>query len=239
MSCSSHSPPCQVAEASAFAPARASNRLSADDRRDLEARAAGFGPAALGDNEVLQLVCGLDGSVADRLLADFGSLPEVYGAGAVDIARVAGKTAALRLRLVQELAGRVLRQPLCARAVISSSTALDAYLRAALLGAPREQFRVLFLDKRNHLIRDETLGDGTVDHAPVYPREVARRALELHASAVILVHNHPSGDATPSSADVDMTRQVVDALRALRIAVHDHILVAGQTTASFRALGLM
>ena len=98
---------------------------------------------------------------------------------------------------------------------------------------------MLFLDKKNQLIADEVMNRGTVDHAPVYPREVVRRALELSASAVILVHNHPSGDPTPSSADVEMTRQVVDAARPLRIAVHDHLVVARDGVASFKALGLM
>ena len=108
-----------------------------------------------------------------------------------------------------------------------------------LAGRTREAFRVLFLDKANQLIADELMGDGTVDHAPVYPREVMRRALELAASACCLVHNHPSGSSTPSSADIEMTRQVVEAGRALGIAVHDHFLVAGDQVVSFRALGLM
>jgi DNA repair protein RadC len=98
---------------------------------------------------------------------------------------------------------------------------------------------VLFLDRKNQLIADETLGRGTVDHAPVYPREVARRALELSACALILVHNHPSGDPAPSSADIDMTRQIVDAVRPLRIEVHDHLVVGRDGVASFKALGLI
>ena len=124
------------------------------------------------------------------------------------------------------------------RTVISSWSALLAYVRQALMHEAREQFRVLFLDKKNALIADEVMGKGTVDHAPVYPREVMRRALELSASAVILVHNHPSGDPTPSHADIDMTRQVVDAGRALRIAVHDHLIVGREGVASLKALGL-
>jgi DNA repair protein RadC len=99
--------------------------------------------------------------------------------------------------------------------------------------------KAYFRDKKNQLIADEVMNRGTVDHAPVYPREVMRRALELSASAVILVHNHPGGDPTPSSADVDMTRQVVEAGRSLRIAVHDHLVVARHGTASFKALGLL
>lgn len=126
-----------------------------------------------------------------------------------------------------------------ARQSLTSWTALTAYLLERTVGKGREEFRVLFLDKKNQLLADELMGQGTVDHAPVYPREVARRALELDASAVILTHNHPSGAVDPSSADVDMTRQIVEALKALRIAVHDHVITGAGVTASFRALGLM
>jgi DNA repair protein RadC len=108
-----------------------------------------------------------------------------------------------------------------------------------MVGWPREQFRVLYLDKRNRLIADELMGEGTVDHAPVYPREVIRRALELHSSALVIAHNHPAHDPTPSSADVEMTRKLVDAARALGLAIHDHLIVAGQEVASLKSLGLM
>lgn len=123
--------------------------------------------------------------------------------------------------------------------MISSWTALLAYVRVALADQPREQFRVLFLDKKNQLIADETMNHGTVDHAAVYPREVVRRALELSSSAIILLHNHPSGDPSPSHADVDMTRQIIEAARALKISVHDHLVVGREGVASFKALGLM
>ena len=103
----------------------------------------------------------------------------------------------------------------------------------------REQFRVLFLDRKNQLIADETMGHGTVDHAPVYPREIARRALELQASSLILVHNHPSGDPTPSRADIDMTREIIDALTAFDINVHDHLIASRGGVLSFRAQGLI
>ncbi|MDP3868386.1 RadC family protein [Phenylobacterium sp.] len=124
------------------------------------------------------------------------------------------------------------------RTVISSTSALSAYVRTALAHEAREQFRALFIDKKNQLIADEVLNHGTVDHAPVYPREVMRRALELSASALILVHNHPSGDPTPSGADVQMTREIVEAGRSLRIAIHDHLVVGRDGVASFKALGL-
>jgi DNA repair protein RadC len=208
-------------------------------RRELEARLLKFGPATLDDLDCLELLCGVDAVAAVALIDAFGSLPEVMGAAAADLTRVAGPRAAARVKLAQELSCRQLQRPLRLRQVLSSSSAVDAYLRATLVGAAREQFRVLFLDRRNRLIADERMADGTLDHAPVYPREVVRRALELHASAVLLCHNHPTGDPTPSSADIDMTRQVVEAGRALRITVHDHVIVGGQATASLRALGVL
>lgn len=125
------------------------------------------------------------------------------------------------------------------RPVISSWSALLAYVKIDMGSRTRECFRVMFLDKKNQLIADEVMNEGTVDHAPVYPREVMRRALELDASAVILLHNHPSGDPTPSGADIDMTRQVIEAGRALKIAVHDHLVVGREGVASFKALGLI
>ena len=208
-------------------------------RRWLEDRVLQPGDVGLDDVEALSVLCGLDEPGAEALLDAFGSLPEVIGAPAADLARVAGRRAAVRLRLVQALARRQLERPLRDRPVISASTGLQAYLRSTLTGAPREQFRVLFLDKKNRLIADERMGNGTVDHAPVYPREVMRRALELNASAVILVHNHPGGDPTPSAADVSMTKEVIEAGRCLRVTVHDHIVVGGQATASLRTLGLL
>ena len=112
-------------------------------------------------------------------------------------------------------------------------------MKVALAHLPREQFRALFLDRRNRLMRDELIAEGTVDHAPVYPREVVRRALEVSASALILVHNHPSGDPEPSRADIDMTHKVVDAAKVFDIQVYDHLVVGREGTASFRSMGLM
>jgi DNA repair protein RadC len=161
------------------------------------------------------------------------------GALEPDVALVIGPGAARRLALLHALLVRTLAFPLHQRTVLSSSPAVTAYLRARFAAAPREVFHVLFLDRKNQLIADECLGRGTVDHAPVYPREVVRRALELSASALLIVHNHPSGDPTPSSADVAMTKAVVEAARALAITVHDHLVVGGDQVASLRALGLM
>ena len=225
-------------------------------RERLRARAAAGGLEALPDYEALELF--LFRSIPQRdvkplakaLIARFGSLAAVLAASAEDLQSVrvcdargrllkAGKETALDLRLLHEISRRVAFEPLKSRTVISSWSQLLAYVRLALAHETREQFRVLFLDKKNQLIADEVMNRGTVDHAPVYPREVMRRALELAASAVILVHNHPSGDPRPSRADIEMTGEVVEAGRALRIAVHDHLVVGRDGVASFKGLGLM
>lgn len=178
--------------------------------------------------------------IAEALLERFGSLGDVLVANVPELGRIAGlnATAITDLKLLRQLSIRLARSDACRRPALPSFTALTAYVRTALAHLPREQFRVLYLDRRNILLRDEWVADGTVDHAPVYPREVVRRALELSASALILVHNHPSGDPTPSRADIDMTRQVVEAARVFGLQVHDHLVVGREGTASFRALGL-
>ncbi len=215
-------------------------------RDRLRERALAGGLSALPDYEILELCLfrsiprGDVKPLAKQLLARFGSLAGVFGATPEELKTLkgVGEALALDLKLVQEAALRTARAEVARRPVISSWSALIAYVKTALAHEAREQFRVLFLDKKNQLIADEVMNRGTVDHAPVYPREVVRRALELSASAVILVHNHPSGDPTPSAADIDMTRQVVDAGRALRIAVHDHLIAGRDGVASLKALGL-
>lgn len=229
-----------------FWPAPAAKAHQHGHRDRLRARARQGGLDALPDYELLELylfraIPQKDVKpLAKALLARFGSLAGVFGATIPELCTVkgVGETAALDLKLAQEAAVRIGREAVGKRTVITSWSQLLAYVRLALAHEAREQFRVLFLDKKNCLIADEVMGHGTVDHAPVYPREVARRALELSASAVILLHNHPSGDPTPSSADIDMTRQIVEALRALRIAVHDHLVVGRDGVASLKALGL-
>jgi DNA repair protein RadC len=216
-------------------------------RERLRERALAGGLAALPDYEVLELHLfrsiprGDVKPLAKRLIARFGSLAAVLGATLEELKTVAGVGAAvaLDLKLTHEAAQRMGREEIRRRPVISSWAALLAYVKTALAHEAREQFRVIFLDKKNQLIADEVMNRGTVDHAPVYPREVARRALELSASALILIHNHPSGDPAPSSADIDMTRQVVNAVKTLRIEVHDHLVVGRHGVASFKALGLL
>jgi DNA repair protein RadC len=150
-----------------------------------------------------------------------------------------GDAAVTELKIVQAAASRLLRGAIKKRPVLSSWSAVLDYCRTAQAFADREEFRILFLDKRNQLIADEVQQTGTVDHTPVYPREVVKRALELSATAIVLVHNHPGGDPTPSRADIDMTKQVVDVARGLGIAVHDHIIVGKQGHASLKGLKLI
>ena len=219
----------------------------AGHRDRLRDRATAGGLTALPDYEVVELLLfrsvprGDVKPLAKQLLARFGSLGGVLGATTEALRTVAGvgEAVALDLKLLHEATLRTAREKVTRRPVISSWSALLDYVKTALAHEAREQFRVLFLDKKNQLIADETMNRGTVDHAPVYPREVVRRALEFSASAVILVHNHPSGDPTPSTADIDMTRQIIAAARPLNIAVHDHLVVGRDGVASFKALGLM
>jgi DNA repair protein RadC len=228
----------------------------AGHRERLRERARGGGLTHLPDYELLELFLfrsqpqGDVKPIAKALLARFGSLSAVLAASIEDLMTVraedskgrmkgVGAETALDLAALHEVSRRVAREPAVKRTVISSWTALVAYVRVALQHEPREQFRVLYLDKKNQLILDEVLNRGTVDHAPVYPREVVRRALEVSASAIILVHNHPSGDPTPSRADIQMTKQIVEAARSLSVEVHDHLIVGREGVSSFRQLGLM
>jgi len=216
-------------------------------RERLRERALKGGLEALPDYELLELYLFRTfprsdiKPLAKALLARFGSLTGVLSASPEELKTVAGvgEAAAVDLKLLHEATLRLARETVQRRTVISSWSALLGYVRVALANEAREQFRVLFLDKKNQLIADEVMNHGTVDHAPVYPREVMRRALELSASSVILVHNHPSGDPTPSPADIDMTKQIIEAGRSLRISVHDHLVVGREGVASFKALGLL
>jgi DNA repair protein RadC len=211
---------------------------------ELRNRAEAHGVGVFDEAEVLTLILSRSAgsraaSLSVALLERFGCLARVCGATLAELRPVAGRAAALEVRLLADLMRRALEFEVRKRPLLTCWSAVHAYLKATLAGRSRECFHVLFLDKANQLISDELMGEGTVDHAPVYPREVMRRALELAASACCLVHNHPTGAATPSPADIDMTRQVVAAGRALGVVVHDHFLVAGDQVVSFKGLGLM
>ncbi|NNM72625.1 RadC family protein [Enterovirga aerilata] len=179
--------------------------------------------------------------IAKRLIKRFGSFAEVLAAPPHLLTEVegVGESVALDLKIVEASAKRLARGSVAKRPVLSSWSAVLDYCRTAMAFSDREEFRLLFLDKRNALIADELQQRGTVDHTPVYPREVVKRALELAATAVILVHNHPSGDPTPSSADISMTRQIIDVAKPLGIAVHDHIIVGREGHASMKGLRLI
>jgi DNA repair protein RadC len=179
--------------------------------------------------------------LAKELLATFGSFSEVIAAPAERLNEVdgLGEAAIAELKIVQAAANRLVRGEVKQRQVLSSWSNVLDYCRAAMAFESKEHFRILFLDKGNHLIADEQHQTGTVDHTPVYPREVVKRALELSATAVILVHNHPSGDPTPSRADIDMTRAIVEVARPLGISVHDHLIVGKDGHASLKALKLI
>lgn len=205
------------------------------------------GAEALDDYEVLEVILMAliprrdVKPIAKALLARFGGLSAILAAPAADLVQVdgIGETAAAYLRAINELHSRAGREEIKAREVISSWTALVAYVRREMQHETREQFRVLFLDRKNQLILDEIMGRGTVDHAPVYPREVARRALEVQASSLVLVHNHPSGDPQPSRADIDITRELIDALEPFDINVHDHLIVGTKGVVSLKSSGLI
>jgi DNA repair protein RadC len=179
--------------------------------------------------------------IAKDILKRFGSFAEALAAPPQRLMEVdgVGESVATDLKIVAAAARRLTRGAVAKRPVLSSWNAVLDHCRTAMAFADREQFRLLFLDKRNALIADEVQQSGTVDHTPVYPREVVKRALELSASAVILVHNHPSGDPTPSAADIAMTREIIDVAKPLGIAVHDHIIVGRDGHASLKGLRLI
>ncbi|PWL17713.1 hypothetical protein DKP76_08025 [Falsochrobactrum shanghaiense] len=226
------------------APLEKPHHLGHRDRLRQRFRAA---PDTLADYELLELLLFRVIPRADTkprakaLLNRFGSLAEVLGASEQLIAETpgVGPSIALDLKIIEAVLKRSARSTVMEREVLGSWSKVVEYCTAAMAYEPREQFRILFLDKKNRLIADEIQQQGTVDHTPVYPREVVKRALELSATAIILVHNHPSGDPTPSRADIEMTKLLVDAAKALNIAVHDHIIVGKHGHVSMRGLKLM
>lgn len=179
--------------------------------------------------------------LAKKLLETFGDLNGVVAASEHRLLQVPGTSDKVyfQLRLVEAIAHRMARAKVMQRSVLSSWEALMTYCKTVMAHRDTEQFRILFLDQKNTLIADEAQAKGTVNHVPVYPREVAKRALELNATAIILVHNHPSGDPTPSQADVDMTEQTALACRSIGVVIHDHVIIGKEQDTSFRSLGLL
>jgi DNA repair protein RadC len=177
--------------------------------------------------------------IAKRLIARFGSFAEAIAAPVERLVEVVGvgESTAVDIRILAAVGQRMAKGAVARREVLSSWTSVIEYCRTTMAFAGREEFRILFLDKRNQLIADEVQQRGTVDHTPVYPREIMRRALELSATAIILVHNHPSGDPTPSQADIRMTQDIVAIGRPLGVLVHDHVIVGRQGHASLKGLG--
>lgn len=216
-------------------------------RERLRRRFREAGADAVPDYELLELILFRAAQrrdtkpLAKALLARFGTFAEVLNAPAALLAEVPGigEAAITELKLVQAASVRLMRGEVLERPMLSSWNRVLDYCRASMGFEAKEQFRILFLDKRNQIIADEVQQKGTVDHTPVYVREVVKRALDLSATAIVLVHNHPSGDPTPSRADIEMTKQIVAAAKPLGVVVHDHIIVGKQGHASFRALGLI
>jgi len=216
-------------------------------RERLRERFHGAGPDALTDYELLEMALFAalprrdTKPLAKALLAKFGSFAEVIHAPVARLGEIEGlgEASINQIKLIAAAAQRVARSEVKQRAALSSWNDVIDYCRASMAFADKEQFRLLFLDKRNQLIADEVQQTGTVDHTPVYPREVIKRALELSATALILVHNHPSGDPTPSQADIQMTRAIIAIATPLGISVHDHIIVGRNGHASLRGMKLI
>jgi len=216
-------------------------------RQRLRDRFREAGPAALPDYELLEILLFRSiqradtKSTAKALIARFGSLAEVLGAPENLLREVSGvgEVSASDLKIVAAAAQRMARGAIKQRELLSSWSAVLDYCRASMAFEHREQFRILFLDKKNALLADEVQQIGTVDHTPVYPREVLKRALELSASALILVHNHPSGDPTPSRADIDMTKTIITTANPLGIVVQDHIIIGKSGFASMKGMRLI
>ena len=179
--------------------------------------------------------------LAKELIEIFGSFSEVIAAPYERLKNVkgVGDAVATQLKIVHAAASRLLKGRLKDPTALSSKQSVLDYCRSSMAFDDREQFRVLFLDKRNQIIADEVQQKGTVDHTPVYPREVVKRALELSATAIILVHNHPSGDPTPSRADIEMTRTIIEVAKPLGISVHDHLIVGKHGDRSLREMKLI
>lgn len=220
---------------------------SGGHRARLRQRFKTGGSTSLADYELLELLLFRfiprrdTKPIAKSLLNRFGSIAEVLAAPIERLQEIdgVGETVALDLKVVLAAAQKMTKDSFEKRQVLSSRNALLDYCQVTMAFAEKEQFRIIFLDKRNGLIADEVQQEGTVDHTPVYPREIVKRALELSASAIILVHNHPSGDPTPSTADISMTHKIIEISSPLGITVHDHLIIGKDDHASLRALKLI
>ena len=216
-------------------------------RDRLQGRFLDGGAQALADYELLEIYLFRSiprrdvKPIAKDLIQKFGSFAETIAAPIPLLAEVKGvsEKTALDLKILQAGAIKLGQQNVMNRPILSSWTALLDYCRSVMQFENKEQFRVLFLDRKNRLIADEILGQGTIDRAPVYPREVIKKSLDLGAAALILTHNHPSGDPTPSASDIEMTNNIVIAAKSINISVHDHLIIGRNDIASFKALGLM
>ena len=216
-------------------------------RQRLRERFTESGGAALADYELLELLLFQaiprrdTKPIAKALMKRFGTYAGVLHAAPAELRRVegVGDAAVVALKTVAEAATRLAREDVMDEPVLSSWDRLIAYLRIGMGREKTEQFRILFLDTKNKLIADEMQQKGTVNHTPVYPREVIKRALELSATAVIMVHNHPSGDPEPSKADIEMTREVREAGAKLGVTLHDHVIIARGGYSSFKTMGLI
>lgn len=216
----------------------------AGHRDRLRKRFSDNGADALADYELLELILFRSiprrdtKPIAKALLKRFGSTAEVLSAPVERLTEIdgVGPTVAFDLKIIQAAGQRLTKDSVQTKAILSSWSELLAYCHTAMAYETKEQFRILFLDKKNQLIADEVQQMGTVDHTPVYPREVVKRALELSATAVILLHNHPSGDPTPSQADILMTQKIIEAAKPLGISVHDHIIIGKEGHTSLKAL---
>jgi len=219
----------------------------AGHRKRIRTRFKDGGADAMPDYELLELILfrsirrGDPKPLAYELIKQFGDFNRVLAAPLDQLTKVKGigLATALEIKIVEAAAHRMAQSQVLKQHVISSWDALIKYCHTVMAHRESEQFRILFLDTKNTLIADEEQAKGTVDHVPVYPREVVKRALELNAASILLVHNHPSGDPTPSQADITMTDQIVQAAQALGIMVHDHLIIGKSRELSFRAAGLL
>jgi DNA repair protein RadC len=216
-------------------------------RERLRERFHGAGPEALSDYELLELALFAalprrdTKPIAKALLKTFGSFAEVVHAPAARLREIEGigEASIHQIKLIAAAAHRIAKGAIKRKVALSSWNEVIDYCRTTMAFADKEQFRILFLDKRNQMIADEVQQTGTVDHTPVFPREVIKRALELSATAILLVHNHPSGDPSPSQADIQMTKQIVEIAGTLGISVHDHIIIGKNGHASLKGMRLM